>query len=276
MPELPEVETVRLALAPVLAGRRLVRVRIHDARLVAPLDPRMVAGELEGERVARVDRRGKYLIVRFESGRSLLIHLRMTGSLRHSRNGSSGAEHDAYARAVISLDNGSDVVYRDIRRFGTWRLLERSEEKPYLAKRLGAEPLSAAFTARVLRERLRGRRIAVKGALLDQRVVAGLGNIYADEALWRARIHPLRRAGEVAPGDVTRLHRALRDALRLGVARQGATLRNYERPGGETGAMQEEFRVYGRAGEPCDRCGRPIEKTRVAGRGTSYCPGCQA
>ena len=176
-------------------------------------------------------------------------------------------------------DRGADTAILTayhIRRFGTWRLLERSEEKSYLAKRLGAEPLSAAFTARVLRERLRGRRIAVKGALLDQRVVAGLGNIYADEALWRARIHPLRRAGEVAPGDVTRLHRALRDALRLGVARQGATLRNYERPGGETGAMQEEFRVYGRAGEPCDRCGRPIEKTRVAGRGTSYCPGCQA
>ncbi len=272
MPELPEVETVRSALEPALTGRRFEHVRIDDGRLVAPLDPRAVAAELEGERVASVERRGKYLIVRFESGRALLVHLRMTGSLLHRQNGTAS---DPYVRAVIKLDNGSDVLYRDVRRFGTWVLLEASDEAEYLATRLGREPLGGGFTARRLGERLAGRRITIKGALLDQRTVAGMGNIYADEALWRARIHPLRPAGELAAAEVRRLHRGIRDALRLGIARQGATLRDYARPDGESGAMQNEFRVYGRAGEPCERCGTLIAKTRVAGRGTSYCPGCQ-
>ena len=274
VPELPEVETVRTALAPVLAGRRFERVAILDGRLVAPLDPRVVAGQLERELVAAVERRGKYLIVRFVSGRVLLVHLRMTGSLRHATSGAAAAS-DPHVRAVVTLDDGSDVVYRDVRRFGTWRVLEPPEQATYLAVRLGAEPLDPSFTARDLAERLAGRRISIKGALLDQRTVAGLGNIYADEALWRARVHPARPAGTLEPGEVRRIHRAMRDAVRLGIARQGATLRDYARPGGEPGQMQEEFRVYGRDGEPCARCRAPIAKIRVAGRGTRYCPRCQ-
>jgi formamidopyrimidine-DNA glycosylase len=274
MPELPEVETVRTGLEPALASRRLERVEIRDVRLTAPDDPRAVAGELEGERVAAVERRGKYLVVRFESGRALLAHLRMTGSFRLAANGAA-PEDDPYVRAVVTLDNGSDVTYRDVRRFGTWRLLEPAEIDPYLATRLGVEPLGPRFSASWLEHRLAGRRAPVKAALLDQRTVAGLGNIYADEALWRARVHPLRPAGELTPEEVRRLVGAVRASLRHGIAMQGATLRDYRRPGGEEGGMQHEFHVYGRAGEPCDRCGGPIEKTRVGGRGTWYCPRCQ-
>ena len=273
MPELPEVETVRAQLEPRLVGRRFERVRIADTRLVQPDDPAAVADRLQGERVSRVERRGKYLVFRFESGRVLLIHLRMTGSLRHALPGTLAG--DPYRRAVVRLDDGSDVAYRDVRRFGTWLVLEPQEAAAYLDARLGDEPLDRAFTAKALAARFHNRRAPVKAALLDQRAVAGLGNIYADEALWRAQIHPLRPARELGDDELRRLHRAVRAALAAGIARQGATLRDYAQPNGDAGRMQHEFKVYGRAGEPCDRCGTPIAKTRVGGRGTWYCPSCQ-
>jgi len=273
MPELPEVETVRRALAPVLEGRRLDRVRIDDVRLTLPLDPDGVARRLKGERVAQVDRRGKYLMLRFESGRVLLVHLRMTGSFRHADDGK--LELDPYRRAVVQLDDGSRLGYRDLRRFGTWLLLEPHEVDPYLAARLGPEPFGPDFTPRALAVRLASRSVAVKTAILDQRTVAGVGNIYADEALWRARIHPLREARSLDAAEVRALHRAIRRSLEIGIARQGSTLSDYRQPNGEPGAMQDEFKVYGRAGEPCDRCGTPIERIVVGGRGTSYCPSCQ-
>lgn len=273
MPELPEVETVRAQLAPVLTGRRFTHIDINDSRLTRPVDPAVVESQLEGERVASVDRRGKYLIVRFESGRALLIHLRMTGSVRHAPTGSLA--DDLHRRAVVKLDDGSDVAYRDVRRFGTWTVLEPDELDVYLTTRLGAEPLERAFTAARLRERIDGRRAPIKAALLDQSTLAGVGNIYADEALWRARIHPLRPAGDLTDDEVAALTRAIKDALRAGIARQGASLRDYAAPNGRRGRMQTAFKVYGRAGEPCERCGSPIEKIRAGGRGTWYCPHCQ-
>jgi formamidopyrimidine-DNA glycosylase len=273
VPELPEVESIRAQLEPLLRGRRLERVEIRDPRLTRPLDPAAVARALEGERVATVDRRGKYLIVRFQSGRSLLIHLRMTGNVRVAPRGEpAGHPHE---RAVVRLDDGSDVSYRDVRRFGTWLVVDDADLEPYLAERIGSEPLESSFGRAALARGLAGRRAPIKAALLDQRTVAGLGNIYADEALWRARVHPLRPARDLEANEIARLHRALRDALRMGISRQGATLSNYATPDGERGAMQDEFRVYGRAGEPCPRCGTPIEKIRAAGRGTWYCPSCQ-
>ena len=273
MPELPEVETVRARLEPVLVGRRFERVEIRDERVTRPIEPREVAAELEGEVVSAVERRGKYLVVRFETGRVLLIHLRMTGTLRHEREGAP--EHDPHLRVVVRLDDGSDVIYRDVRRFGTWLLLEPGEETGYLAQRLGEEPLSCAFTPASLSARLDRRRAPVKAALLDQRAAAGMGNIYADEALWRARIHPLRAAGDLDEHEVKRLHKAVREALKAGIARQGTTLRDYRTPDGERGRMQSALRVYGREGEPCYRCGAQIGKTRAGGRGTWYCPACQ-
>jgi formamidopyrimidine-DNA glycosylase len=273
VPELPEVETIRARLGPLLEGHWLERVRIDDPRLTRPHEPDEVATRLRGELVAAVERRGKYLVFRFESGRSLLIHLRMTGAFLHGRNGS--LPDDSHRRAVIRLDNGSDVAYRDVRRFGTWLLLEPDELGPYLDVRLGEEPLGHSFTPEALARRLDSRRAPIKAALLDQRTVAGMGNIYADEALWRARIDPHRPAGALTTDEIGSLYHAVRDALAAGVERQGATLRDYRTPSGDAGGMQLEFRVYGREGELCLRCGTPIAKTRTAGRGTSFCPGCQ-
>jgi formamidopyrimidine-DNA glycosylase len=271
MPELPEVETIRSRLAPGLRGRRLERVEISDPRLTRPEPPDGVAAELEGETIADVRRRGKYLVFAFESGRHLLVHLRMSGSFQHP----AAAGPDPHRRAVVTLDDGSDVAYRDVRRFGTWLLLEPGELDAYLAARIGGEPFAEAFTTAALTRALAGRRAPIKSALLDQRAVAGVGNIYADEALWRARIHPLRPAGDLARDEVAALRKAVRRALEIGIARQGATLSTYRDPDGRRGRMQLEFRVYGRDGEPCERCGTPIEKLRVAGRGTWFCPTCQ-
>jgi formamidopyrimidine-DNA glycosylase len=273
MPELPEVETVRTALEPGLLGRSFESVEIRDPRLTRPVEPHEVAAELQGERVAAVARRGKYLIFRFESGLVLLAHLRMTGSFVHARSGEAG--ETLHTRAVVRLDDGSDVMYRDVRRFGTWLVLRGDELDEYLASRLGDEPFEREFSPRRLAERLAGRRAPIKAAILDQRTLAGMGNIYADEALWRARIHPRRLAGELTGPEVRALHRGIRDALAAGIARQGATLRDYRMPDGERGRMQHEFKVYGCDGEPCPRCRTPIEKTRIAGRGTWFCPACQ-
>jgi formamidopyrimidine-DNA glycosylase len=267
MPELPEVETIRAELAPRLAGRSLVRVEILDPRLTRPIDLFEVAEELEGDTVVAVERRGKYLVLRLESGLALLVHLRMTGGF--------GFEPTTHERAVLELDDGTRLVYRDVRRFGTWLVLEDTEIDPYLTSKNGPEPLGPRFTTAWLAGQLARRRAAVKAVLLDQRVVAGLGNIYADEALWRARINPLRPAQSLSREEVPRVQRAIRAALRTGIARQGSTLRDYARPDGSAGSMQKEFRVYGRDGEPCPRCRTPIAKTRVGGRGTWYCPRCQ-
>ncbi len=274
MPELPEVETVRRRLAPAIEGARIAGAEILDARLTRPVAPGLVADALVGERIAAVERRGKYLLWRLESGRTLVVHLRMTGSLLHAPAGELPA--DAHRRATLALDTGTEVGYRDVRRFGTWALLDDGHLRPYLASRLGPEPLAPSFTASRLKRILEGRRASIKAVLLDQRRIAGVGNIYADEALWRARIHPRRPAGELGDDEVARLHRAVRAVLRRGIELQGSTLRDYVTPNGDGGGMQHEFHVYGRLGEPCDRCGWPIERTVVAGRGTWLCAHCQA
>jgi formamidopyrimidine-DNA glycosylase len=264
VPELPEVETERGRLAARMVGRRIASAAIDDPRLTRPEEPAWIAARLAGERVEAVERRGKYLVVRLEGGQVLLVHLRMTGGFRY--------EPASHERAVLELDDGTRIAYRDLRRFGTWLLLDPEEAEAHLAIRLGPEPLGRRFTAAFLAERLRGRRAPIKAAILDQRTVAGLGNIYADESLWHARIHPLRPAGELSAEEVAQLRDGIRRALRLGIRRQGADLGDGAYAGGR---MQHEFRVYGRTGEPCDRCGTPIEKTRAGGRGTWYCPACQ-
>lgn len=264
MPELPEVETERGRLAARIEGRRIGSARIADERLTRPEDPAWVAARLAGRRVAAVERRGKYLMIRLEGGEVLVVHLRMTGSFRY--------EPTSHERAVLELDDGTRIAYRDLRRFGTWVLLEPEEAEEYLAIRVGPEPLERGFTAGFLARRLDGRRAPVKAALLDQRTVAGLGNIYADEALWHARIHPLRPAGRLTDAEIAALRNGIRGALRRGIRRQGSDLGDGTYAGGR---MQHEFRVYGRTGESCDRCGTPIEKTRAGGRGSWYCPHCQ-
>ena len=269
MPELPEVETVRRAIAPALEGRTLEHVEIDDVRLTRPEDPLVVATELTGERVEHVDRRGKYLIVRFVSGRALLIHLRMTGSLLRDPAGSS------HLRALLRLDDGTEVGYRDVRRFGTWLLLEPGELEPYLGARVGEEPLVAAFTAKGLGERLEGRRAPLKAALLDQRTLAGLGNIYVDEALWYARLHPLRPAGSLDRDELRRLHRAIRKALELGIARQGSTLRPTGCPTAARARCRRSSRPTAAWTSRATAAARRSTRSRVGGRGTWFCPTCQ-
>jgi formamidopyrimidine-DNA glycosylase len=267
VPELPEVETIRAQLAPRVEGRTLARVEILDPRLTRPFDLFEVAEELEGDRVVAVERRGKYLLLRMESGLGLLVHLRMTGGFHW--------DPTTHERAVLELDDGTRLVYRDVRRFGTWLVLDEADLDPYLAAKNGPEPLGRRFTPAWLGEQLARRKAPLKAVLLDQRVVAGLGNIYADEALWRARVNPTRPANSLDEGEVVRVTRAIRAALRAGIARRGSTLSTYAAPDGAPGTMQDEFRVYGRDGLPCGRCRTTVSKTRVGGRGTWFCPRCQ-
>jgi formamidopyrimidine-DNA glycosylase len=265
VPELPEVETERGRLAAIAAGKRIARAHIDDARLTRPEDPKLIAAMLGGDRITSVDRRGKYVVVRLESGHALLVHLRMTGGFRYAP-----ATHE---RAVLELEDGTRVAYRDTRRFGTWLLAEEDDAEHLLEVKNGPEPLGRGFTTAFLAERLAGRRAPLKAAILDQRTVAGLGNIYADEALWHAQLNPLRPAGELTHDEIAALRDGIRKALKLGIARQGADLGDGAYAGGR---MQDEFRAYGRDGLPCSRCGTPIVKTRVGGRGTWYCPKDQA
>lgn len=238
MPELPEVETERGRLAEAVAGRRIVAARIDDARLTRPDDPVAVAALLTGDRIDAVERRGKYIVVRLASGNTLLVHLRMTGGFRY--------EPASHERAVLELEGGGRVAYRDTRRFGTWLFTDAEDADRIIAVKNGPEPLERGFTTAFLAGRLAGRTAPLKAAVLDQRTVAGLGNIYADEALWHSRLHPQRPAGELSEDEIATLRDAIRKALRLGIKRGGATLYDQAYAGGR---MQHEFRVYGRAGD---------------------------
>jgi formamidopyrimidine-DNA glycosylase len=273
MPELPEVETVRTRLAPDLEGRTIVRARVDDPRLVRPELPETVAGLLEGRRIERVGRRGKYLLVGLDDGESLAIHLRMTGNVLRRL---PGAEPPRALRAELELDDGALVAYTDLRRFGTWEhFRDAAALDGFLGERLGPEPFSDAFDPAFLFAALHRRQAPLKAVLLDQRVVAGLGNIYADEALWTAKLHPELPASRVRRPDAARLHEAIREVLARGIESQGASIRDYRLPDGGQGSMQERFAVYGRTGLPCPRCGTPIKRLVVGQRGTHICPHCQ-
>ncbi len=271
MPELPEVETVRRRLEPHVGGRTIVAARIADPRLVCPASTDEVASALTGARIAGLGRRGKYLLVHLADGSTLVVHLRMTGNLLLGAPASP-----AHVRAELDLDDGAMVTYTDQRRFGTWRVCDDADAlAAFLGARLGAEPLDPDFSWLTLREAFRGRRAPVKALLLDQRLVAGVGNIYADEALHLARVHPLTPGGGVTSPALHRLAGSVRAVLETGIESQGATIRDFRTPAGGYGSMQERFRVFAREGEPCPVCGTRIVKLRVAQRGTHVCPRCQ-
>jgi len=228
---------------------------------------------LRDRRIEAVGRRGKYLIVVLDSGVRLVLHLRMTGNLLWMERAEADRPH---ARGTFELDDGSGLVFVDVRRFGTAQLFAGKEQlDAYFDQRLGPEPLDESFTAEVLAHEAAGRKAPVKAFLLDQRRVAGIGNIYADEALFRSRIHPLRPAGRLRGPDFARLHDAIVVTLEAGIEAQGASIDDYRHYKGERGAMQDEFQVHLRAGEPCPSCGRAIVKLRAAGRGTYVCTRCQ-
>jgi formamidopyrimidine-DNA glycosylase len=272
MPELPEVETIRRQLAPVVEGRELTTLDIRDPRWCLPLAPDAVREAVEGRRVERLGRRGKYLVWELSDDVFLLLHLRMTGTLLLD------PPPDApYVRVRFALDGGAhELRFCDPRRFGTGELaIGPAALDAFVALRLGLEPLSDELTGAALRAMARGRRAPIKAFLLDQRRIAGVGNIYADEALFRARIHPLRPAGTLTRGQYDALAVAVRDALTAGLAAGGATIDDFRHADGVAGAFQDEFLVHRRGGEPCPECGATVIKFVAAGRGTYACEHCQ-
>ena len=272
MPELPEVETVRRQLAPHLVGRRIVATTVSDPRWCAPAPPEQVEDAVAGRLIESVDRRGKYLTFALEDEVFLVMHLRMTGNLLFV----PGAEDPRHLRVRFELDDGNRVLFTDPRRFGTGVvILGHGALMEYFDARLGVEPLSADFTTEALRALARGRRAPVKAFLLNQERIAGVGNIYADEALFRARIHPLRPVGTLRRPKLAALRDAVVESLQLGIDSKGATIDDFRNADGAYGSFQDRFLVHLREGEPCVRCGTTIRKIRAAGRGTYFCPKCQ-
>jgi formamidopyrimidine-DNA glycosylase len=271
MPELPEVETIRRQLAPHLEGRTIEAVEILDPRWTRPEPPARVRRQLRGARVERVGRAGKYLVLSLSGDRYLLIHLRMTGALLFDP-----AAEPLHTRVRFTLDGGHRLAYVDPRRFGTGHLVHGAPARDaYLSERLGAEPFTPEFTPAYLRDAARGRIAPVKAFLLDQRRIAGVGNIYADEALFRAGIHPLRPVGRLGASQWVRLHAAVEAALRAGIDAKGASIDDFRHIDGARGSFQDRFLVHRRAGEPCPSCGHAIRKIVVSGRGTYVCEHCQ-
>lgn len=272
MPELPEVETVRCGLEPALKGRRLERVVTHRPNLRFPL-PDGFGQRLTGRRVTDVRRRAKFLILPLDSGEALIAHLGMSGSFRLGNKPFPVETHD---HVVFTVEGGGEVHYNDPRRFGFMDLWPLAEIDAYpMLARLGPEPLGDDFDGAALAVRLKGKHTPIKAALLDQQVVAGVGNIYACEALFRAGISPKRLAHTVQGGRAEKLAQAVKDVLREAIASGGSSLRDHIRPDGELGYFQHNFQVYGRTGEPCPGCGRPIQQIVQSGRSTFYCPRCQ-
>jgi formamidopyrimidine-DNA glycosylase len=275
MPELPEIETIRRQLAPALQGRAVERLEVLDPRWCEPAAPAEVAAAVEGRRVERVGRRGKYLVLSLTGDVHLVMHLRMTGNLRLVKSGDDAPDRP-HLRVRIVLGSGERLLFCDVRRFGTGVALLGSEAlRAYFDARLGVEPLSPEFSAGALRTLARGRRAPVKSFLLTQERVAGVGNIYADEALFRARIHPLRPVGTLRRPQLEALHAAVVDSLEAGIDARGATIDDFRNADGASGSFQDRLLVHRREGEPCPRCGTPIRKLRAAGRGTYVCERCQ-
>jgi formamidopyrimidine-DNA glycosylase len=287
MPELPEVETIRRQLEPAITGLLIESAEVLDERWTRPVPPAEIERAVAGRRIWGVERRGKYLLLRLEGDRTLAMHLRMTGNLLLDEPNVSGAAargggevpHEApsprHLRAVLRLEGGVRLLFTDARRFGQAVVLDGDDVDIYFATRLGLEPLSAALTAEELCRLAAGRRAPLKSFLLNQVGVAGIGNIYADEALHRAALHPLSPAGSMKPEDCERLREGIVGALEAGLRSGGASVDDYLDARGERGAMQDEFLVHAREGEPCPRCGAEIRRIVVAGRSTYFCPSCQ-
>jgi formamidopyrimidine-DNA glycosylase len=271
VPELPEVETIRRHLAPHVEGRTLEALEVSDPRWCRPYTPGQVAEATEDRRIERLGRRGKYLVFELSDDVFLLCHLRMTGTLLLDPDGVP-----AHSRVRFGLSDGHELRFVDPRRFGTGELAFGLDElEAFFATRLGVEPLDDAFTTTHLRLLAKTSRAPVKAFLLDQKRIAGVGNIYADEALFRARIHPLRITNTLKGPQLDALRDAVVASLEAGIAAKGATIDDFRDPYGVAGSFQDQFLVHTREGEPCPECGTTVVKLRAAGRGTYVCPACQ-
>jgi len=270
MPELPEVETVVRGLRAPLVGRRIERMWQDWPPTIHSPAPPEFAARIAGQKVLAIDRRGKYILIRLEQD-TLVIHLKMSGRL-YVAAAEAQQEADRWVHVRFDLIGGQQLRFSDLRKFG--RVYLTADVEALLAH-LGPEPFSDAFSSAYFYKGLRRRKRAIKAQLLDQEVVAGVGNIYADEALFRAGIHPATPANHLTEADATRLQRTVRAALEAGIAHEGASINWYRKADGEKGDSQNHFYVYGRAELPCLQCGAPINKIRVAQRGTHFCPACQ-
>ena len=269
MPELPEVETTVRALRPPLLGKTITGVRNSWPRHIATPSPEALQERISGRRIEAIDRRGKYLVFTLSGGETLIIHLRMTG---HLSVVDEDAPVTAHTHTIFTLAGGKELRFRNPRKFGRVYLVR--EPGDVLGK-LGPEPLEPDFTPARLREQLERRTKQLKTLLLDQTFIAGVGNIYADEALFHAGLHPQRPADSLEDGEIDALHAALQKVLRTGIEREGASIDRYVKPDGSRGTMQEVVSVYKRTGEACYRCGTAIRRIVVAGRSTHFCPTCQ-
>ena len=269
MPELPEVETYVRELRPRLAGKRVTAGHVYWPRIIAQPEPALFLERIQGRRFDTFRRRGKYMLLGLDSGDSLIVHLRMTGAVRIHP---ASIAADKHTHLVLDLDSGERFHYRDPRKFG--RIWLTADTAPVLHK-LGPEPLGPDFTPAGFGQRLSGRRASIKALLLDQTILAGVGNIYADEALFLARIDPRRPGGELSAAEVDALHGAVRAVLQAGIEQRGSSLQDYAPPGGEKGSFQEKHQVFRRTGQPCFHCGAPIQRTVLAQRSTHFCPACQ-
>ncbi len=271
MPELPEVETTRRGVAPFAEGHTIVDLRVYDGRLRWPV-PADLPERLRGRRIDRIERRGKYLLLAIDR-KTLVVHLGMTGSLRvFTAPPPERRPHDHFD---LVLSDRVTIRYHDPRRFGALLWVERPAAEHPLLARLGPEPLSPAFDAGTLYAAVRRRSAPIKSVLMDNRVVVGVGNIYANEALFRAGIRPTRAAHRLTRPLAARLVDAIREVLREAIAAGGSTLRDYVNSGGAPGYFQLNYHVYGREGDPCRVCGTPIRARRLAGRASFFCPKCQ-
>jgi formamidopyrimidine-DNA glycosylase len=276
MPELPEVESLRRILARTAIGRRIVSVRVGEARLRRRVTANLGAS-LAGHRIVKLSRRAKYLIVELDGDHVILVHLGMSGSLTHRHDGFDADDFDPrHDHLKFSLDDGSRLVYNDPRRFGMVRLVERAVLTDTAElKGLGPEPLSREFNADYLAAKARARTAAIKNLIMDQRIVAGIGNIYASEILFRAGVRPTRRAGRVSRAEIEKIAAATPAILRAAIGSNGTTFRSYRDSRGQPGRFATRLRVYGREGEPCYTCATPIKNVVVGQRASFFCPKCQ-
>ncbi|AKX94654.1 formamidopyrimidine-DNA glycosylase [Moorella thermoacetica] len=273
MPELPEVETIKRTLTPCLREQKIARVEVYHPGVIAAPDPETFSRLLAGRIITGLDRRGKYLLVHLSGEYCLVVHLRMTGRLVFTEGAAPLAPH---THVVFSLAGGPSLRFVDTRRFGRLYLAAKAEVETLPGLRdLGPEPLDPAFDALALAAILAGRRRPIKQVLLDQRLVAGIGNIYADEMLFAAGIDPRRPAASLNHEEVARLRGAMQRVLEQGIANRGTSIRDYVDGSGRQGSNQEHLQVYGRTGRPCPRCGQPLERVRLGGRSTHFCPRCQ-
>jgi len=269
MPELPEVETVKNELTPHIIGHRITGVSVFWDRMVRHPSPAEFRSCLIGRKITGISRRGKYLIFSLDGGQSLVMHLKMSGSLLLDP---APSDADKYTRAVIHLDNNASLHFRDPRKFGAMWLVD---DKNMVVGKLGPEPLTKNFTPQVLARLLQNRTAPIKALLCDQTLIAGIGNMYADEALFAAGIHPLRPGGKLSSDEVKRLHSAIQDVLQKAIGNKGASIVNYYRPGGESGTAHFHFQVAHRGNKPCLVCGAPIQRIPIRNRGSYFCPHCQ-